>query len=282
MQISYRQFPHPVLSYFSDDVIGVEFQTSIKTQRTQNTYIFEVTSYTSCDDLVRLVKERKARYAFHFECQSTRFRRMFASFDEKFSFEIHADELDGKVQICAFILAAEDIDQYCLPEFHQDYEGHVFSVKKGDVLAIDNERSFYAEKITDPLKRIPSIFSVVPDHSEGAPSLDFDCSDDKIVVKMNAENFEKYKYLSVSQSLQPLLSSLIVLPVLVSVLEMMKSVDSLEYEESRWYQVIRNRLKAIGKDIHNQNDSLLVMAQQLIGDPITTSLLALENTVEEE
>jgi hypothetical protein len=282
MQINFRQFPHPVLSFFSDDVVDVDFQTSLKTHKTQNTYIFEVTCFTSSEDLNQLIADRKARFAFHFECSSTRYRKMFISFEHAFTFEIQADELDGKVQICAFILAAADMEHYRIAEFHEDYEGHTFSIKKGDVLAIDSERTFYADKDADPLKRIPSIFSVVPNHGEDSQPLDFDCSGNKIVIKLNVDNFEKYKYLSVSQNLQPLLTSLITLPVLISILEMMRAEEELlEYEDCRWYQVIKSRLKVINIDLMNSSDSVVVIGQKLIGDPLSVSLVALENVEEE-
>ncbi|MEC0269718.1 hypothetical protein [Paenibacillus anseongense] len=282
MQISYRQFPHPVLSFFSDDVQDVDFQTSLKNTKTQNTYIFEASCFTSSDDLNGYLAERKACFAFHFECSSTRYRRMFTSYEEMFSFEIQADELEGKVQICAFILAAEDIERYSLSEFHEDYEGHSFSINKGDVLAIDTERTFFADKEVDPLKRIPSIFSVVPSHDEDALPLDFDSSGNKVIIKLSNDNFDKYKYLSVSQHLQPLLLSLVILPVLVSLLEMIKdSEDSYEYEDFRWYQVIRAKLKSMNIDLVNCNESMVVVGQKLVGDPVTLSLDALESVEEE-
>jgi hypothetical protein len=287
MQINYRQYPHPVLSYFSDDVIDSDFQASLKSSKTQNTYIFEATCVTSCEGINQLIDDKKARFAFHFECPTTRFRKVFASFETNFTFQLAADYLEGKVQICSFILAAEDILDYSLPEFHSDYEGHSFYIKKGDVLAIDAERTFFAEKEIDPLKRIPSIFSIQPNRSENALPLDMDSSGHKIIIKLSEDNFEHYKAVSLNQNLQPLLSSLIIMPALVSILEMVKNGDEQEFdlEECRWYQVINSRLKELGIDIGNKNtfsDSTLAVAQKLIGDPLNMSLLALVNFEDED
>jgi hypothetical protein len=287
MQINYRQYPHPVLSYFSDDVINSDFQASLKSSRTQNTYIFEASCVTSSEGINQLIAERKARFAFHFECPTTRFRKVFASFDSNFSFQLAADYIEGKVQICSFILASEDIDDYTLPEFHSDYEGHFFFIKKGDVLALDTERTFFAEKEVDPLKRIPSIFSVQPSRSENALPLDMDSSGHKIIIKLSEENFEHYKTIALNQNLQPLLSSLIIMPALVSILEMIKNGEEQEFdpEECRWYQVINSRLKELGIDTANKNtfsDSTLAVAQKLIGDPLNISLLALVNFEDED
>ncbi|UUZ81518.1 hypothetical protein LJK88_43980 [Paenibacillus sp. P26] len=64
MQINYRQYPHPVLSYFADDVIDSDFQASIKSSKTQNTYIFEAQCITSSNGISQLIEEK--RPASHF------------------------------------------------------------------------------------------------------------------------------------------------------------------------------------------------------------------------
>lgn len=287
MQINYRQFPHPVLSYFSDDVINSDFQASLKSSKTQNTYIFEASCVTSCEGINQLIEDNKARFAFHFECPATRFRKVFTSFNTEFTFQLAADFVEGKVQLCSFILAAEDIPEYCLPDFHSDYGNHSFYIKKGDVLAVDAERTFFAEKEIDPLKRIPSIFSVHPDRSENALPIDMDSSGHKIIIKLSEDNFEHYKTISLNQNSQPLLASLIILPALVSILEMIKNEGDQNFdpEECRWYQVIKSRLKELGIDIENKNtfsDSTLAVAHKLIGDPLNMSLLALVNFEDED
>ncbi|WP_141504379.1 hypothetical protein [Paenibacillus luteus] len=283
MQINFRQYPHPVLSYFSDDVPDVDFQTALKPTKTHNTYIFDASAITSCDGLREYVVDRKAKYAFHIECQSTRYRRMFTSFEDKFSFEIKADELNGKVEICSFIISTADNDQYRLEEFHIDYGDHYFSIKKGDILAIDNERVFYADNDIDPLQKIPSIFSVVPNYNDDALPMDFDASGNKIVVSLSPENFERYKYLSVDQNLQPLLSALIIVPSLVSLIESIKGIeDALEYEDCRWYQVIKQKLKSLNINLATATDSTVIIAHKLIGDPLTHSLAAIENLEAED
>lgn len=287
MQINYRQYPHPVLTYYADDVIDSDFQASLISSKTQNTYIFEGQCITSCDGINQLVEEKKACFAFHFECSTTRYRKIFKSFESDFSFQLPADSIEGKVQVCSFILAAENIEEYSLPEFHSDYEGHTFFINKGDVLAIDAERTFFAEKEYDPLRRVPSIFSVQPNRDENALPFDMDSSGHKIIIKLSVGNFEHYKTISLNQNLQPLLSSLIILPALVSILETIKNAGNQEFdlEECRWYRVIRSRVKEFGIDLDNNStfsESALAIAQRLIGEPINSSLVALVNFDDED
>lgn len=287
MQIKYRQYPHPVLAYFSDDLVKCAFQSTIKTVTTTTAYKFNAICVTSSRDLNKLIKDNKAQYAFHVECASTRFRELFCSFEKEFSFEVPADKLNGRVEICSFILAAEDIPKYKNQNFNEDYDGTSFRIRKGDVLAVDRDRSFIADKETDPLKKIPSIFTVSVDTSRNAPPLDIDATGNKVVIKLSKENFERYKMLKMNQNLHAVLASLLITPALISLLEMIKTEGAQvdEYEERRWYRALINKLKNIGIDISASNsftDSSIVVAQRLIGDSLTSSLKNLEGYESED
>ncbi|QYK65734.1 MULTISPECIES: hypothetical protein [Paenibacillus] len=285
MQISSRQYPHPVLSYNSDDFINSDFQASLKNTKSHSSYIFDAYCVTSSEGINQLIKDHKARFAFHFECQTTRYRKIFSSFDNNFNFSLSAQDIEGKVQICAFIIAVEDLESYELTEFHPDYEGYSFQIRKGDILAVDAERSFFAEKDIDPLKRIPSIFSIQPNRSEDAQAIEVDSSGNKIIIKLSQENFDYYKSISLNASFQPILSSLIVIPALVSILETLRHEETdIDYEECRWYQVILLRLKDFGIELGShsfEQESTISIAQKLIGDPLSQSFSALMNLEED-
>ncbi|NUU53246.1 hypothetical protein HP548_03965 [Paenibacillus taichungensis] len=285
MQISSRQFPHPVLSYTSDDFTNSDFQASLKNTKTNSLYIFNANCVTSSDGINELIQDHKAKFAFHFECQTTRYRKIFSSFDNDFSFNLPAQDIEGKVQICAFIIAVEDIQNYELTEFHPDYEGYSFQISKGDILAIDAERSFFAEKDIDPLKRIPSIFSIQPNRSDDAQAIEVDSSGNKIIIKLSEENFDYYKSISLNSNFQPILSSLIVIPALVSILETLRHEETdIDYEECRWYQVILLRLKDFGIELGShsfEQESTISIAQKLIGDPLSQSFSVLMNLEED-
>src|SRR5215467_8753578 len=105
MQINPRSYPHPVLTHFGDDIVNSVFQGVVSGRGTKHAYIFNAEFKTNNADLVTLVEQKKAFYAVHVECNTTRYRNIFKSPDEKFSFEIPAVMLDGKVELCSFILA---------------------------------------------------------------------------------------------------------------------------------------------------------------------------------
>src|SRR5207248_768657 len=123
---------HPVLSTFGDDIVGSQFQVTVAVTGTKTAYVVDVRAKTSNSELVSLIAKGQAQYAVHLECPATRYRTLFSSADEQFSFEVPAADVDGSVEVCAFILATQDLAGYVSKGFHPDYKGLSFSVRAAD------------------------------------------------------------------------------------------------------------------------------------------------------
>lgn len=287
MQIRRRSFPHPVLSPFGDDLVNRRFQAEVRVRsdRARNSYTLVVECRTDSRDLVELIRNRKACYACHLECTTTRFRQLVQSFDEKFEVDVPADAVEGKVEYCCFILAAEDLPTYRNSDFHSDYEGLSFRVGRGDILAVDCGGWFAADRDIDPLRKIPSIFTVAVNPDPDAEPMDIDATGHKVVIRLSRENFHLYRMLSQDAGLQAVLSTLLVLPALVHLLDEIKGGRVDAYEECRWYRVVAKKLREMGVNAEAPDswpDSTLCLAQKLIGDPLTRSLKVLEELVTDE
>ncbi len=288
MQVDYRAYPHPVLAYFSDDFVRCLYQTSLRPSVSRTAYRFSVTSKTSSRGLLELIADGLAHHALHVESPSTRYRKLFSSSSESFEVDVPGDCLDGKVQLCTFILAAQDIDAYCNPDFHPDFGNRSFRIKKGDVLAVDRDRFFFAEKDYDPLRKLPSIFTVAKNSDTDAPAIDLDLAGHKVVLRLSAEMFEAYTLLTRDQAMAPVLSSLVIVPALVSVIEMIGSSGPegrTDFEERRWYRVLAAKLRELGYNIDigdEFTDSSLVIAQRLIGQPMLAAARSLVELEESE
>lgn len=289
MQVNYRAYPHPVLSYFSDDYVRCLYQTNILTTVSRSGYVFSVMSKTSSSSLNQLLASGEATHAVHIECAATRFRQLFTSQTDAFSIEVANGLLEGRVYICSFIVAAKDIEFYSSTEFHADFGGRGFSIKKGDVLAVDKDRNFAAENEYDPLRKLPSIFTIVPSLVEGAPAIDVDSDNHKVVIRLSHEVHEIYKKLSADSAMAHILSSMVVVPALISLLETMTqafaSGDTSDLEARRWYRVLLTKLKDIGYPIEESvegfSDSTLVIAQKLIGQPLLLGVRGLKNLIDD-
>lgn len=289
MQIKPRSYPHPVLSYFGDDVVGSTFQSTIRVKPTKTNYAFEAIFKTSNADLASAVKARKAVHAVHVECATTRYRHLFRAFDETFTFEVPASLLDGRVELCSFILSDEERANYRIRGANADYGPMAFAVQKADTLAVGPDHTFIAEKRVDPLRRIPSIFVITQSDAEDAPPIDINLIGEKITLTLSRQNFEAYRFLSKAQPLHPVLCSMVIIPALVSIVEHMRGAASnsdelTTYESRRWFGVLSKRMKSQGVDVRDAatfRDSSLVIAQRLVGNPVAEGLKALQEYEQE-
>jgi hypothetical protein len=284
MQVKPRSYPHPVLaSDFGTDIVDSIFQPVVEVKGSANAYEFKTTFKTNNEDLQALVQQKKAQYAVHVECIQTRYRKLFTATTEAWNFQIPSNELDGRVEICCFILAAKPIDKYKNSAFHPDYGKLSFMVRRGDTLAVGSEHDFTAEKKEDPLGKVPSIFAIVPNDDPDAKGIDVNLSGPKVRITLSKDNFEKYKYLRANQSLHPILAASVIVPALVNAIDEIRraaiagEMDDLSTQ--RWYLVVARRLRELGvepEDAASFNDSSLKLAQDVLGQPVSASLDALK------
>jgi len=284
MRVKPRSYPHPVLSTFGDDIVGSQLQITVAVKGTKSAYVVDVRAKTSNADLAALIGSGDAQYAVHVECPLTRFRALFSSATEQFTFEIPSSDVDGSVEVCSFVLATKDIGSYSDKGFHPDYKGVKFTVRPGDTLAVYADQSFEAEKKIDPLRKIPSIFVVIQADDPDAPPMDLNLMTNKVTVSLSKPNYEAYQALRNDQNLHSVLNAMVIIPALVAVLEAVKkaAADSDELatlRSRRWFGVLARRLKEVGVDPELPSSfgahSTPALANKLIGQPLNESLSTL-------
>ena len=57
MNIEYRLYPYPVLTYFSDDYINSSFTSNLKVGRKGENIIFHLTANTDDEKLLKLIED---------------------------------------------------------------------------------------------------------------------------------------------------------------------------------------------------------------------------------
>lgn len=291
MQINLRSFPHPVLSPFSDDILDSAFQCAVRAFQEGHEYKFEVLAKVSNEQLANLVDEGDAKYAVHVECPATRYRNLWKFSESNGNvFRIPVDALEGRVQVCAFILAEKDIPQYTNSGFHSDYEGMAFGVRRGDILAVDENKMFVIER-QDTFCQIPSIFTITANLSSDPPAIDVEIMGHKIVIKLSTENYDRYLQLRQDANLRPLLNASIVLPALVYVLDLVNpercSQEELGMrEDQKWYRVLRRKLEERGVRLDSEQgfrgESAVNLASRLIGNPLSAGIESIMSLIENE
>ena len=286
MENSFKLYPYPVLAESSNDYIDSHFFADV-TLSYENGYTqFQFNAETDNADLQRLVAENDAVYAFHMECSQTGYREVitFRSREHKYSIPEH--RLNGKLQVCPFIISTKTISNYSSKSFNTDYNGYSFTIDPGSVLSVSPGFEFIIEKKKDDLAFIPSIFYITTHPEKTFKGFDVDYSQSRIGILLGEKEFQMFKILNANQTISEGLVSLIIMPALMHVIQAFKEGEQsmINYEHLRWFRAIQTRLKEIGIDLSDDKNALqdssitdVQLAQQLLDYPLLGSLTELYN-----
>lgn len=281
MVIRYKMFPYPVLTDFTDDYVKSRFEVTaeVVTHGYDRRIYFNITLRN--EGLQQLIKEGKAYYVFHLECSQTGFRKAIKTTNKMSDCIISHHDVCGKLQICPFIVATEDISEYSNASFHPDYEGVRFNVEAGCVLAIAAPREINIIKEMDDLAKIPSIFSIVPTYDENITYMTVEVNNPRLVVQLPMKDFQKYGLLDQGMLMTDTLNTMVIVPALIYALEQVKrepAQNRYHYEDDGciWYMTIKKVLSEkfncdIGSTDFDSADTM-VLAQRLVEEPLHKAL----------
>lgn len=283
MEIRYKLFPYPVLAYYSDDYSDTTFDATINLCRYGYNIRIDFISALTNTGLKKLIEQDMAKYVYHLECAQTGYRHVVITDKELESYILSNKEVCGKLQICPFIVATNDIEGYTNTAFHDDYAGMSFDIEAGCILAIGKQVNADIEKEIEDLGNTPSVFSIVCNADASVTEMLVDISNNqKIIIKMPLNDYYNYKQLSKAPEAQSILNAITVIPALAYTLsEISKlSIDEREqYQEYGWYRTIQKTLHAkFSCDIESDDfdqENPLILAQRLINNPATDALKTL-------
>lgn len=283
MDIKYKLYPYPVLASYSDDYKNATFETNIEMVKDgYNARIDFVSSLTS-NTIKELIRTGKASYVYHLECAQTGFRHVIITQNVEERYPIDKRLVCGKLQVCTFVVAREDLHSYTSSELHEDYMGQSFEIEAGCVLAVGTQIDFTIFKEIDDIANLPSIFSIIKNADESAKEMlvDYECK--RILIKLPFNDFFTYKQLSKSPKTLPILNAITVVPALSCVLGEIKRRPPearCELDGRSWYRTLKKvLLNKFEFDIESETfddkfDSL-ELAQKLINSPIPDAFKAL-------
>jgi len=214
------------------------------------------------------------KYAHHIECQQTCFRTLFITDKDIDTFKIHESKINGQVNICSFLMADKDLNNYSNPSFAKDYKGFKFNIDRGCVLAIGSQINIIINKDKEELANTSSIFSIRANLNPIETELKVNTTESKIVILVPEKTCNQYLHISAS-TLMPVLHAMVVQPALMQVLIELKEAATKNelyiYEDYRWYRALR---KAAEKNsIAFDEEAMMAIdvfkvAQKLLDSPV--------------
>lgn len=276
MELKNRLYPYPVLSKYSDDYVGSIFSANIVYEIEKDDIIFNVSTVLENKALNDLVSKGDAYISVHLECPSTSYRELFKlkSFADKI--KLSAGMVNKSLQAAFFVIAEKDIHNFYSDDFNEMYEGLEFDIERHNILAIGEYYKIPINKDYDEIKNISSIFSIIPNYNKEANLIKTELISDKIVVEIPKKQFDYYKIVSKNKNNHPILHSMLIVPILIEVLQTLKTEDGIDnFEDYRWFNGLEHALEKINltiDEINNKNISSYIIAQKLLDSPMTNGI----------
>lgn len=278
MDIRYKLYPYPVLSSGTDDYLNSSFQFQADVEKGIRELKFTFTMELRNEGLNKKIKEGMAEFLIHIECPQTCYRNVVTADEPVFTRRIQEKFLNGKVSMCAFVVARKDISEYSNADFNPDYGSIIFSIDRGSILAVGGQYDFTVIKDTEELAKIPSVFTICKYAADTDENMKIDMDGEKIVIALSDSSFQNYRMLANMPALLPVFHAMIIVPALIFVFETMRREGTEEYETRRWYMAVRKTLAKY--NILFNHDTLCdipsyVLAQKLLDLPIDRALQAI-------
>ncbi len=285
MEIKYKLYPYPVLSSYSDDYKQGTYEVTVDVVKDGYNLRVDFIANLTSNGLKDLIKAGRAKYVYHLECAQTGYRKVVITDNVAESYIIENKLVCGKLQICSFVIAVEDITGFTTDDFHADYSGVVFDIEAGCVMAVGSMVTVDISKDIDDLANTPSIFSIIRNADVSCREMLIDPGLRKIIIKLPLEDYYCYKKLAITPQYQPVLNSLTVIPALTYVLgtlQLMKPEERMENQDILWYKTISKALLTkFDCDIESEefkSKNALELAQKLINDPISDAFRILTSS----
>ena len=283
MEIRSKLYPYPVLSSDSDDYIESSFVNDINAVRDGYRIKIKLSSLLENEELTELISKGIAQYVYHIECAQTGFRTAVMTKDSDKTILIPDEKLHGRLQICPFIVAAEDIPDYVNRSFNEDYRGFKFQIEAGCVMAVGEQANFDINKDRDDMISTKSIFVVTKNADASALDMDIDVFKNKITIKLPEKDYTNYKNMSKVSEIQKNLNSLIIIPALMLALSEVNGRNADDrftvFSSYNWYKTVRKALKErFSRDLdsdHFQPNEIVSYSQRLINSPLSGALVYL-------
>ena len=282
MKIRGRLAPYPLLAKTNDSYRKSSFDGIAELKASGKELRLEFRAVLRCASLKNLVRAGLAGYALHVESPVTSYRRLFEFNDASFRLTLAADEVRSALQVTPFVVAKAAIEGYASDDFHEAYEGQVFSFARGHILAVDQTTEFLLQA-HDEHETLPSIVRVEPLGREaGEAALRVDCGSDYIVARLPQGMYDAYHRYAKGVYSATFLSC-VVQPALTAALEKLQgALRAGEEPRTRWQRVLVHLLEEERLDLAAKDAQPLAVAQRLLRDPLNRAVQELEDLAQRE
>lgn len=283
MLLKNRLYPYPVITQFGDTTSYANAKFTLSYEKTEDDkndelilkFKYELDQPTLC----KLVVEQKCSVKLLINCSATCFRKTYDFLSTEMEITFKRKEFLDKVEISAFIVADESIEDFAPEDLKGRMAGHSYYIEEHDILGIDEAAPITVEYNPKDAKNIESIFSVRRDTNQTELlRIDLGTNPKKIIIHVPSVVYDLY-YNSKDnvEETGAVYHTLLLLNPLTQVLTIIKHGDFEDLEsiedEYRWFKSIEVSFKkAYQRDMKyddlfaiSNDTEIYEMAQKMLG-----------------
>lgn len=262
-------FPHPVLGI--GDAVSPKPQLLPSPIRIENDhYAIHFDIEMKNDDILKLIRDEYATYVCEVDCPTTFKRFSIKSQEPYFDIILKKKDVAQRVFFDCTVTATKYIQGYTNSLAHPDYQGAVFNLEPGDLLAFIGKSHYDADIQYDKLQSAGSFMTI--DKGSDESNTTYNLGKTKIVILLPPTLYDDYKmnFNGPGKHVDIIHSSLVFNALVYALL----NYDEEEYGNTLWARTLKYRtelepsLRQFSKVFENKDSRLILdFAQALLANP---------------
>lgn len=264
-----KSFGHPVLRKNSSDYVDADISTSIEllpTEESDNHYEIEYHVMIGVREIKDAILNRNLTLVVSFFCPRTLYSESFQTSDLNGRRVVDMRNIRGDLQINVEVIVSSPQFDLKSSKFHPEFQNASgsYELVRGDLVAQAWPEKLYIER--EVFLSITSLFqwSTNDDMSDGTWAMAI--AQDSIKIEVNTRQRNSLVLASNTKEGKAILLNSIFMPAMISLISqaMIGDFD----DNDLWYKVLEMKLQAIGEQITNHSDPI-VLAQKLLKNPLS-------------
>ena len=272
----------------NDDYTDCEFNVLVTMTEELNDIVLDFEVQIDNEEMELLVREGFAEYTIHIECSNTAYRTIVTMTGNRKKFRILKSRVNNEIALLGMVVATNKIENFMSQHLNEDYRDEKIVFEKGSILAYRNLPRIYVAKNYEELAGENPLFTIVKrikQKDEEVQPVTYELGNEKIRIMVDEDTYNIYIKFHQNANMQPLVNSLLVMPAMAYMIEVLKISDENTYYNTFWYQQIKKFCKAQGKefkeDVIDSDKTSIEISQEMLRLPIGRAFKSISDIVDE-
>lgn len=271
-------YPHPVIRAYEEDYKTTVFKGDLSVNLQPDCYLIRPSFDINNSGIAELIEKGVLTYAIEVLSPATWYRKLFHVKENK-SIRLEPTFIHERVELIPCIIATEQIAAFVNADFEDAYQGIVFNINAGDIIAIGEAKCFDALFRDDIIKNGTSPVTITS--NENSKEISCDLSGNLIEITLPADHYAKYLDCGYKTEKYKSLNAILSIPAIVEAIGVIANDinnpdETSGLESKAWYKTIVVNLKRVAENNESKYRALLekpfTSAELLLGNNYVAAL----------